>query len=101
VRLGQHSELTTKLFVNVTPCATSSRSTVGIAESVSQRWSSVSTTTIFGRSLVRAEAAGAARPAPAHAAKSASASAVTPAKYARRLSISPPQLVVCSLITTS
>jgi hypothetical protein len=91
VRLGQQSELTTKLFLNVTPCATSSCSTVGIAQSVSQRWSSVSTTTMFGRSLLRAEAAGMARPAPAHAATSARASAVTPAQYALRLSISPPR----------
>src|SRR5688572_23075497 len=48
-RLGQQRAFTTNAFVNVTPRPTRSRCTVGIAPSVSKRWSSVRTKTMFGR----------------------------------------------------
>src|SRR5918992_1059537 len=64
-RLGQQSEFTTNPFENVTPCPTSSRRTFGIAASVSQRWSSVRTSTMLGRASACAAAPGAARPASA------------------------------------
>jgi hypothetical protein len=41
--------LTTSAFVKVTPFATGSLWTVGMAESVSKRWSSMRTTTMLGR----------------------------------------------------
>src|SRR4029453_1914647 len=88
-RLGQQSGLATKLFVKVTPYATSSFCTVGIVRSVSQRWSSVSTRTTFGGLPVRAAAVGVPSPAPSHAATRASASASTPIRYLLR-SIAPP-----------
>src|SRR5512144_836234 len=88
-RLGQQSGLATKLFVNVTPCATSERLTVRIAQSVSQRWSSVRTRTMLGGLAARAAAVGVPSPAPSHAARRASASASTPTRYLPRRSIAP------------
>ena len=44
------------------PFATSSDRTVGIAQSVSQRWSSVRINTMSGRWLVTAAGAGSRRP---------------------------------------
>jgi hypothetical protein len=47
-REGQQSGLTTNAFEKVTPFATSSARTVGIAQSVSHRWSSVTMRTTLG-----------------------------------------------------
>src|SRR5438132_5340016 len=47
-RLGQHRELTRKALANVMPWATRSRCTIGMAHSVSHRWSSVRTSTMLG-----------------------------------------------------
>ncbi len=48
VRLGQHSGFSTNAFVNVVPRTASWWRTIGMAHRVSQRWSSVSTSTMFG-----------------------------------------------------
>src|SRR5438093_11382472 len=56
VRLGQQSESGTNAFVNSTPFWISSEFTVGIAESVSQRWSSVRIITTLGCPAARATA---------------------------------------------
>src|SRR5678815_2391768 len=47
-RLGQHSGLDTYPFSNEMPFVTSSAFTVGIAQSVSHRWSSVRISTMLG-----------------------------------------------------
>ncbi len=61
-RLGQQSGLTANAFVNVTPWPPSSLSTVGMTDAtVSQRWSSVRTSTMFGRAACASP--GAARQA--------------------------------------
>jgi hypothetical protein len=48
-REGQHSDVVTKAFVNVIPCAASSRCTFVIRALLSQRWSSARITTRFSR----------------------------------------------------
>src|SRR5438093_13073225 len=60
VRLGQHSEFVTNPLSNVTPRAARRASTWGMADRVSQRWSSVRIKTILGRAwAVRAPRASA------------------------------------------
>jgi hypothetical protein len=83
-RAGQHSGFTAKAFVNVTPFSTSSSVTVGIAQSVSQRWSSVATRTMFGGSVVCA-AAGVAK------ARRVASTTKTTAAVARRAAVTPRQ----------
>src|SRR5215211_2041759 len=48
-RLGQHSGFVTNPFANVTPFSTSWLCTVGMYDTVSERWSSVRMRTMFGR----------------------------------------------------
>ena len=67
MRLGQHHELTVSPDVKVTPFAITCDASVGIAfaatpaASVSQRWSSVMITTMFGRVLPATETLSAAK----------------------------------------
>ncbi len=58
-RLGQQIGFTTKASGKLAPRSTSSRCTVGMAQSVSKRWSSVTTRTIVGGSAGSAAAGGA------------------------------------------
>jgi hypothetical protein len=55
--LGQHRGFVTNAFLNVTPLATSSDCTVGMNRNVSRRWSSVRTSTTFGRAYADADKA--------------------------------------------
>lgn len=82
VRLGQQSGSTTKAFSKVTPLSTIWLSTVGMFDSSSQRWSSVSSRTMLGRPEAVAVAGvptGAGRAVPADPFRAMITPTVTPA----------------------